>query len=120
MLSKCLHCINNNYKPAISLSPLLPSLPLVTLAPSLLPSLPPCYPRSLLVTLSHSVPRSLLVTLSHSAPPPSSISLTFDSSSIVTKSIIEAYQHGIKFKVIVVDSRPKLEGIEISNWSIYY
>ena len=33
-----------------------------------------------------------------------------NSSSIVTKALMEAYRSGLKFKVIVVDSRPKLEG----------
>lgn len=33
------------------------------------------------------------------------------SSSIVLKSLIDAHKDGLKFKVIVVDSRPKLEGI---------
>ena len=33
------------------------------------------------------------------------------SSSIVTKSLVDAHKQGVKFKVIVVDSRPKLEGM---------
>ena len=32
------------------------------------------------------------------------------SSSIVVKSLIDAHNRGLKFRVIVVDSRPKLEG----------
>lgn len=39
------------------------------------------------------------------------------SSSIVTESLIKAHNDGIRFKVIVVDSRPKLEGIYIGTQS---
>lgn len=40
------------------------------------------------------------------------------SSSIVVKSLIDAHRDGLRFRVIVVDSRPKLEGKnEVKFWS---
>lgn len=41
--------------------------------------------------------------------------LTYSCSSIVEKALLEAHQAGIQFRVIVVDSRPKLEGLKILN-----
>ena len=37
--------------------------------------------------------------------------LTYGSSSVVEQAIVKAYQSGKKFQVIVVDSRPMLEGL---------
>ena len=41
--------------------------------------------------------------------------LTFAKSSIVQKSLVEAFQNGKKFKVIVVDSRPLFEGKNLAR-----
>ena len=40
------------------------------------------------------------------------------SSSIVVKSLIDAHRDGLKFRVIVVDSRPKLEGKNEVNFGV--
>ena len=41
--------------------------------------------------------------------------LTFAKSSIVQQTIVEAYQRGTKFRVIVVDSRPLFEGKHLAR-----
>ena len=41
------------------------------------------------------------------------------SSSIVVKSLIDAHNEGLKFRVIVVDSRPKLEGKSKNKLNIF-
>ncbi|MCJ1247353.1 hypothetical protein MMC30_004567 [Trapelia coarctata] len=41
--------------------------------------------------------------------------LTFAKSSIVQKSLVEAFRNGKKFRVIVVDSRPLFEGMHLAR-----
>ena len=41
--------------------------------------------------------------------------MTFAKSSIVQQTLLEAYQRGIKFRVIVIDSRPLFEGKNLAR-----
>ena len=46
------------------------------------------------------------------------INLDTHSSSVVQSALINAHKKNIKFRVIVVDSRPKMEGKCAVNWYV--